>query len=320
MKHPYPHWNEGLFENKMAKANQKPTIYHPKRFVSPLTDFAFKKLFGDENNKHILMHFLNSIFTEYHIEDLVLLPTDKIGARQVDRSGYYDLLCTTSTKQTILIEMQNVSHKYFADRLLYYSTWPVQEQGVKGSWDYNIQTVIVLGICFFTLDNNNPNYLTTKLLKDKDTHEIWSHKLQFVLLEIPKFTKSLSQCSNFLDKWTYLLQNQHEMDSIPNEFCEDVFQELLNTCDLDKLSKAEKQKVEHIMLKEEQMYNFTSYAKEQGFEEGEKSGLVKGREEGQRLEKMATVESMLAKQCDWDFISSICGITKQEYREWKKLD
>lgn len=113
------------------------------KYINPFTDFGFKKLFGTEFNKELLIDFLNQVLGEREqIRDLTYLNTENQGKTETDRKAVFDLYCENQQGEKFIIEMQNVSQMYFKDRSLYYATFPLQEQAPKGrDWDYYYITV-----------------------------------------------------------------------------------------------------------------------------------------------------------------------------------
>ena len=111
------------------------------RYVNFYTDFAFKKLFGTEANKDLLLSFLNSCFegTE-HFLDITYLNTENLGVTATERRAVFDVYCETEKGEKILIEMQNGEQQFFKDRSIFYSTFPIREQAKQGkSWDYELK-------------------------------------------------------------------------------------------------------------------------------------------------------------------------------------
>ena len=124
-----------------------------ERYVNFYTDFAFKKLFGTEANKDLLMAFLNALFDgRKKINHLTYLNGEQLGRIATDRKAIFDVYCETGDGEKILIEMQKTNQEYFKDRSLYYSTFPIQEQAVQGNWNFRLNQVYVLGILNFTFD------------------------------------------------------------------------------------------------------------------------------------------------------------------------
>ena len=133
------------------------------KYIDPFTDFGFKWLFGTEENKAILISFLNDLLDiEHKIVDLKFRNLEKLGLNIVDRKAVFDIFCTDEKKNNFIVELQRGKQKYFKDRSIYYTSFPIQEQSKKGDWDYSLKKVYFIGILEFEMDENkhNDNYLT----------------------------------------------------------------------------------------------------------------------------------------------------------------
>ena len=162
------------------------------KYVNPYTDFGFKKLFGTEINKDLLISFINSLLHGREVvKDLTYLNTEHLGICETDRKAVFDVYCENEKGEKILVEMQRGIQQYFKDRSLYYATFPIREQGQKGEWDYQLKAVYIIGILNFTFDKDNDNYFHHEVqLLDNKTKEVFYDKLTFIYLEMPKFNKT----------------------------------------------------------------------------------------------------------------------------------
>ena len=164
-----------------------------ERYVNPYTNFAFKLLFGTDLNKEILIGFLNALFDgKQVIEDVTYLNTEHLGSKEIDRRAVFDVYCENEKGEKILIEMQRGEQQFFKDRSIYYATYPIREQAIKGEiWDYELKAVYVIGILNFALDDvSSSGFRHEVKLMDTTTHEVFFDKLTFVYLEMPKFHKT----------------------------------------------------------------------------------------------------------------------------------
>lgn len=125
------------------------------RYVNPFTDFGFKKLFGEEPHKELLISFLNTLLPEKHqIQDLQYTRNEQQGASILDRKAIFDLSCVSLTGERFIVELQKAKQNYFKDRSLYYATFPIQEQAQRGDWDYKLAAVYTVGILDFTFEED----------------------------------------------------------------------------------------------------------------------------------------------------------------------
>lgn len=113
-----------------------------ERYVNFYTDFAFKKLFGTEVNKELLISFLNSLFDGREvIKDLKYLNGEHLGHVASERKAVFDVYCENEQGEKFLIEMQKAEQDYFKDRSIYYSSFPIQEQAPRGKWNFELQRI-----------------------------------------------------------------------------------------------------------------------------------------------------------------------------------
>jgi predicted transposase/invertase (TIGR01784 family) len=137
-----------------------------EKFINPFTDFGFKKLFGSEPNKDLLIDFLNELLrTKEKIKDLTYKTTEHLGSTDLDRKAIFDLYCENVKGEKFIVALQKVKQKFFKDRSLYYATFPIQEQAQKGEWDYQLKTVYCVGILDFVFDDEDKDKLVVDEVK-----------------------------------------------------------------------------------------------------------------------------------------------------------
>jgi predicted transposase/invertase (TIGR01784 family) len=131
------------------------------KYIDPFTDFGFKKLFGEECNKDLLLDFLNELLhhKEGRIVQLTYLKPEQLGRSEEDRKAIFDLHCENEKGEKFIVEMQKTKQNFFKDRALYYSTFPIVEQAVQGEWNYELKAVYTVAILDFVFDEdrNDPD-------------------------------------------------------------------------------------------------------------------------------------------------------------------
>ena len=110
------------------------------KYISPFTDFGFKKLFGTDPNKDILIDFLNELLRkdEGEIKDINYLSKEQLGRTIDDRKAIFDIYCENNKGEKFIVEIQKAKQNYFKERSIYYSTFPIQQQSEKGKWDFEL--------------------------------------------------------------------------------------------------------------------------------------------------------------------------------------
>lgn len=210
-----------------------------EKYINLFTDFGFKKIFGTEINKDLLIDFLNVLHKDKEkIKSLTYLKNEHLGNTQEDRKAVFDLYCENELGEKFIIELQKVEQDFFKDRSIYYTTFAIQEQAVRGdTWKYDLKGVYTIGILDFTFDDDPHKFESYVKLIDTDTNKVFYDKLTFVYLEMPKFTKTEEELETHYDKWLYLIRNLHRLDQIPTQLKEKIFLRVFEQAEIAKYDK-----------------------------------------------------------------------------------
>ena len=256
----------------------------PEKYVNPFTDFGFKRLFGSEPNKDLLIDFLSTLLykEQGNIVDLTYLPQEQLGRSEEDRRAVYDLYCKNEKGEFFLVELQKSEHKNFKERMIYYSTFPIRNQAVKGNiWNFALKAVYCIGILDFTFDDTEPDkYHTEVMLTDLETNKVFYDKLKFIFLEMPKFNKELEQLDNHFEKWLYLLKNINRLHSMPEKLQDRIFTKFFRTAEIAKFTSPEYDAYQQSLKYERVMNAVLNFVEEKGLKKGIKEGIKKGKEIG----------------------------------------
>ena len=298
-----------------------------ERYINPYTDFGFKKLFGTELNKELLISFLNSLLPdEPDIQDVTYLNTEHLGTQEMDRRAVFDVYCENSNGKKFLVEMQRGEQQFFKDRSLYYTTFPIREQATRGKeWTYELKKVYTIGILNFTFDNTSDEYYHHEVkLVDMGTKEVFYKKLTLIYLEMPKFNKTEAELVTMFDKWMFVLRNLGGLMERPAALQERVFTRLFEAAEIGKFSRKELIAYEDSLKVFRDWYSTMQTAILKGRREGEEIGLEKGRKEGLKEgeEKgRAEMQRAIARQMKDNGLSAdlIASYTRLSIEEIKNL-
>lgn len=217
------------------------------RYINPFTDFGFKKLFGTEANKELLMNFLQVLLQkEGKIIEMSYIDyknSEQLGISVTDRKAIFDIYCVTDRGERFIVEMQKAKQDFFKDRSVFYSTFPIREQAMRGEWNFELNAVYTVGILDFVFNEDRDDrdkYVYHIQLSDTETHEVFYDKLTFVYLEMPKFTKTEDQLDNMFDKWMFVLKNLAKLQDRPEALQERIFTKLFRIAEIEKLNKVER--------------------------------------------------------------------------------
>ena len=178
------------------------------RFINPFSDWGFKKIFGQEINKDLLINFLNDLLEgEHHIKDLTFKDKEQLPELQDMRGIIYDIYCITDKGEHVIVEMQNRYQPYFTDRSLFYSARNIVNQGVKGAkWDYMLAPVYTVCFLNYDMDEFTPGKFRTDVaLMDMNDKTLFSDRIRLVYLMLPLFSKEEDECENDFERWSYIL-------------------------------------------------------------------------------------------------------------------
>ena len=210
--------------------------------INPFSDFGFKRIFGQEESKALLVDFLNSMLAgEKEIVDLVYRNTEQQPEHVGGKLCIYDVYCTTADNEHIIVEMQFKKQANFKERALYYLSRAIANQGERGdTWKFHIDAVY--GVFFMDFRfNESSKFRTDVVLSDRDTGDLFSDKLRQVFLELPQFTKTESECITPFDRWIYTLKHMENLKTIPFQRFMTAFQQLEKVTNLASLSKEERE-------------------------------------------------------------------------------
>ena len=244
-----------------------------ERYISLLTDFGFKRIFGTKPNKDLLINFLNSLFEGFQvIKDVKYLNSEHVGDVFAERKAIFDVYCENEKGEKFIVEMQNAYQKYFKDRSLFYSTFPIREQAPKSSdWNFKLDHVYTVALLNFDLedeafDKDDINHDVGLL--DKKTHKVFNDKLSFKYVEIAKFDKTEDELVTLYDKWLYVLKNLSRLDERPAALKEKIFSKLFEEAEIAKFTPTELKEYEDSLKAYRDVKNSIDTALEKGRMEG----------------------------------------------------
>lgn len=275
------------------------------RYINALTDYGFKKIFGD---KEIMIAFLTDLLLpKTPIEDVIFLDKELGGVSEYDRGVVYDLLCKTIDGNEFIVEMQNRSQIHFSDRIIFYLSRSFSDQEEKGNSDWDFQLKPVYGIFFlnFHLRGFKPLTLRTVQLKVDETGELFTDKLKVFTLELPDYRKMREEdCKSKIDYWLYNITNLETMTTnVPFQSEQPIFSKVGNIAELV-----------HMTAEERQKYNVSidSYRTNLSVMKNER---LEGRMEGRMEATLANALSLKLNGVPVDVIAKSLGLSEEEIEQ-----
>ena len=271
------------------------------KYINPYTDFGFKKIFGEEASKPLLIDFLNALLPEKNkIIDLTFKNTEQLGLTDLDRKAIYDIYCENDKGEKFIVELQKAKQNYFKERTIYYSTFPIREQAEKGQWNYNLKAVYCIGILDFTFDDyeSEPEksaVVHTIKLKNQE-NKVFYDKLTYIYLEMPNFAKQEAELITRLDKWLYFIKNLEDFQRIPTIFKDEVFTQAFDKAELAKMGQVDLDKYENSL----KIYRDLKGVIDTAFDEGKLEG------------KLEAAQALKERGVAMDIIVEATGLSAEE--------
>lgn len=274
-------------------------------YINPLTDFGFKKLFGTEPNKELLIDFLNQILDK-KIKDLSYATNEQLGNTLVDRRAVFDLYCISETGERFIVEMQKAKQNFFKDRSVFYATFPIQEQAKASEWNFKLDAVYLVGILDFVFDKEEKedDFIHYVALKNQNGITFYD-KLHFVYIELPRFKKKIDELNSQQDKWLYVLRHLQSLKAMPDPLKEPVFEKLFHSAALANMNIEERKSYESSLKYYRDMQNVV----ETGRMEGRMEGRIEGKIEGKMEEKIEIARQMKNDGLPTRTIAKYTGLT-----------
>ena len=292
------------------------------KFADPKNDLVFKKLFGEEQNKDLLIDFINKVLPSKHVKDVEYLPTNMEPDVRIKKQSILDVLCTDENGSKYIIEMQNAKEAGFEKRAVYYASKTYATQMNKGGKYSDLKEVIFIAITDFVMFPDKACYISTHSIRDDKTYENDLKNFSFAFIELPKFNHSSSMTG--VDEWCDLFKNAENRKSVDtaDPIMEKAYKalEMSNWSEQDLLNY---QAYEKILMDNQAREDYVKYeAKAEGLmigiREGIQKGIEVGREEGiqKGIEKIAI--NMLKQNLDDSIIMQVTGLSAGELNELRK--
>jgi len=288
------------------------------RYINPLTDFGFKRLFGSTFNKDLLIGFLNALFDGHQVvKDITYLNPEQLGRGMEERHAIFDVYCENERGEKFIVEMQKAAQDFFKERSIYYASFPIQEQAQRGKWRFDLKGVYTIGILNFVFPDDeyddNCFHHEVKLMDTAD-HHVFYDKLTFIYIELPKFNKTVDQLETMMDKWLYVLRNLSRLNERPQELSDRVFTQLFRQAEIAAFSPDDRARYQESVRTFRDIDNTVYSAHRRGVAEGVQQGIQQGLQQG--LEQVAT--TLLRNGFSPEMVVENTGLTLEQVQEIAK--
>lgn len=288
------------------------------KFLDPKNDFAFKKIFGTEKNKNILIHFLNDIldFSQkdkiQHISFLKPVQDPDIASK---KQSIVDVLCTDEKGCQYIVEMQVARTTDFVKRAQYYAAKAYVSQMNSGETYHKLKEIIFLAITDFIMFPDTKEYKSDHVILDKNSYSHHLKDFYFSFLELPKFHKKIDELQTMIEKWTYFFihaphTNESDVEKITGS--DEIIRQAYDVLNQFSWSQEELNTYEQEKKRELDAKSILMRAEMDGMEKGKAEGLLEGFEQGKKKAAIDFAKQMLGQGIDRKTVVKITNLSEQE--------
>ncbi len=253
------------------------------RYANILLDYWFKRSFGTESGKRLMILTLREILPYVDIQDITYGNKEHPNPFPDNHGVIFDIECMSSDNSRFIVEVQLARQSWFKERALFYSSFAIQKQILRGEDTYEFKPVYFIALMDFELHAEEDNRFVFRYgLTDLETGELMTDRISYTFLELPK-VKSIANDSTNLEKLCYALHNMTAMKSRPPQMQAEIFELLFNSAEIAKFTPEEKIKYKYDMTTDRDIRNQIAYGREEGRAEGRAKGRAEGRAEAIRL-------------------------------------
>ncbi len=237
----------------LFKGKCLPVIYCNMKFVDVTNDVAFRKIFGNENRKEVLISFLNAVLlfeNENIIVDVDILTPYQLPAIRGGKVTIVDVKAKDQNDKTYIVEMQVADVEGFDKRVLYYASKSYSAQIERGDDYEKLNPTYFIGILDFTV-TQNPSYISRHSITDVVTGEQLIKDIEFNFIELPKFNKKENELNSIIEQWVYFIKNAENINVIPEITRDKGLKLAYEDADKHNWTKLELEAYDYVFMREQ---------------------------------------------------------------------
>ncbi len=223
------------------------------KFVDVKNDIAFRKIFGSENRKEVLISFLNAVLmlqNEKKIVSVEILTPYQLPNLKGGKVTIVDVKAKDHTGKTYIVEMQVAEADGFNKRVLYYAAQSYSSQIDRGDLYATLQPVFFIGILDFSVTQNH-DYISRHKIIDTETGEHFVKDIEFTFIELPKFQKQEQQLTSIIDQWVYFIKNSESLAMMPESVHDEGLKSAYWDADRHNWTKQELESYNYVLMREQ---------------------------------------------------------------------
>ena len=280
-----------------------------QRYVDLLSNGGFKAVFGDRNNKDVVMSVINMLLPEgKKVKDIEYAPTEHQGQLETNKEFRYDFMCRGTDDSFFIVEVQKNPEEFWFKRCVSYASRVYDRQNRRGK-EYDVPPVYLIGLMGTEVRHERPElwkdrYVSEYTFREKLTGELQDDTIFIIFAELRRFDKKLSECRDDLEKMLYIVKNGWRLQKQPKGLHAEIFTRLFQACDIPRFDEAKRIKYEKDMFDERRYNGEINAARKEGREEG--------REEGQFTKAVEVAAKLMATGMSKAEAASLVGLSEED--------
>lgn len=290
------------------------------RFLDPKNDYLFKRLFGTEKNKDILIYFINSILHlsgEEAVQDVTYLRADQNPEYAYKKQSVVDVLCRDQTGTQFIIEMQVAKTPGFEERAQFYAAKAYINQMNAGGKYPDLKEVIFIAITDYVMFPDKLAWKSDHVTLDKKTFEQDLKAFSFTFIELPKFKRTIDELTTLEEKWAYFFKHANETteEELTTLLGDDVvLKKAFDESTKYSMNEEEWNSYEAALKHERDARAIEDYKLQQAEEKGLEKGLERGISEGEKAAKIEIARNLKSMKLTIEQIIAATGLTADEIK------
>ena len=283
-------------------------------YLDPKNDLIFKRVFGE--HPHLLLSFLNAIMPlkqGRRIEKIEYLPNEQVPHSKNKKNSIVDVKCIDNEDNQFIVEMQMIWSEAFNNRMVFNAGKAYVKQLDKNEEYDLLKPVYTLAIINDTFDHKTDNFYHHYQIVNRENTEEIIHGLEFVLVELPKFSPQNWEDRKLAVLWLRFLNEVNEkLKSLPPELeANEDIRQAADLCEEAAFTPEELALYDEYWDAIRVEKTIRNASLREGLAEGEAIGLEKGKVEG----KIETALNLLADGVSIENVSKYTGLTIQQIQE-----
>ncbi len=252
------------------------------KFVDVKNDVAFRKIFGNENKKEVLISFLNAVLElpgGRKIADVTIVNPYQLPNLSGGKSTIVDIKAQDESGNFFIVEMQVAEAESFSQRVLYYTAQSYASQIERGDDYSKLSPTFFIGILDFEI-GASADYFSRHKVLNVETGEHILRDVEFNFIELPKFKQGESELNSIIEQWVYFIKNAENLNVIPESIKDEGLKTAFEEADRHNWSKLELEEYNKILIREGDEKGRLRLAEKRGKLEGKLEGIEIGVEQG----------------------------------------